>query len=230
MRPVFDPTRAPIIGIDRHLPAVGPERLRAEALRARFGDSRAWEPEAVLERRFVDRPATPASVLIPILRRNPSSVLFTRRNADLSDHPGQISFPGGRAEPGDRDAVETALREAEEEIGLLRSKVEVLGTLPRYVTGTGFVVDPVVALVDADVDLSPDAGEVAEIFEVPLEVLMTPAHHHRHQLDLDGVQREFLSMPWDADAGGLPLGPAASHFIWGATAGMLRNLYRFLAA
>jgi 8-oxo-dGTP pyrophosphatase MutT (NUDIX family) len=230
MRPVFDPTRAPIISIDRHLPAVHADRLRSDALRARFADPRDWQPEALVERRFADRPATPASVLIPILRRDPASVLFTRRTADLSDHPGQISFPGGRAEPEDRDAVETALREAEEEIGLPRSKVEVLGTLPRYVTGTGFIVDPVVALVDTDLDLSPDAREVAEIFEVPLGFLMTPAHHHRHEFEFDGVRREFLSMPWDAASAGLPPGTPATHFIWGATAGMLRNLYRFLAA
>ena len=229
MRPVFDPARVPIIAVDRHLPPVAPERLVANALRARFSESRPWQPEVVAERRFVDRPATPASVLIPIVGGPVPGVLFTRRTADLSDHPGQISFPGGRAEPQDGDAVETALREAEEEIGLKRSQVEVLGRLPTYATGTGFLVEPVVALVAPDPELDPDIREVAEIFEVPLGYLMTPAHHHRHEVEFDGVRREFVSIPWN---GGAPIesAAAASHFIWGATAGMLRNLYRFLAA
>jgi 8-oxo-dGTP pyrophosphatase MutT (NUDIX family) len=229
MRPVFDPARVPIIAVDRHLPPVAPERLLVEALRRRFEQPPAWEPEASVERRIAQRAPTPASVLIPIVRREPISVLFTRRTVDLPHHPGQISFPGGRAEPQDGNPVETALREAEEEIGLHRGQVEVLGVLPTYATGTGFLVEPVVALVDSNPDLDADAREVAEIFEVPLQFLMTPSHHRRHAIELDGTRREFVSIPWN---GGAPVDDPedASHFIWGATAGMLRNLYRFLAA
>ncbi|MCU0773393.1 MAG: CoA pyrophosphatase [Ideonella sp.] len=230
MRPVFDPTLVPVIAVDRHLPPVAPERLLAQALRERFAAPPTWQPEVLSDRRLADRPPTAASVLIPLVRREPLCVLLTRRTADLTDHPGQISFPGGRAEPEDRGPVETALREAEEEIGLDRSRVEVLGVLPRYRTATGFVVDPVVALVESDLALAPDAREVAEVFEVPLPFLMTPAHHHRHAVEFDGVRREFFSMPWDATRGAVAAEGAASHFIWGATASMLRNLYRFLSA
>jgi len=154
-------------------------------------------------------------------------VLLTRRTDHLRDHAGQISFPGGRAETHDEDAVATALREAEEEVGLARSHVDVIGALPHYTTVTGFIVTPVVALVQPGLDLALDPFEVAEAFEVPLAFLMNPAHHQRHAFDLGGAQRRFLSMPWvAAGADGSP----RQYFIWGATAAMLRNLYGFLSA
>ena len=154
-------------------------------------------------------------------------VLLTQRTGHLSAHPSQISFPGGRAEPEDADSTATALREANEEIGLDASEVEVLGQLPPYTTGTGFVVTPVVGLVRAGVSLTADPFEVAEVFEVPLAWLMDPSHHQRHAVEIGGQQREFLSIPWQGfDATGQP----RRYFIWGATAAMLRNLYRFLVA
>jgi 8-oxo-dGTP pyrophosphatase MutT (NUDIX family) len=154
-------------------------------------------------------------------------VLLTRRTEHLNEHAGQISFPGGKAEPHDVDAVAAALRETEEEIGLPASHVEVIGRLPIYTTITRFVVTPVVGLVKPPFELALDAFEVAEAFEVPLQFLMTPAHHHRHVFEFDGHSRQFLSMPWQGiDAAGQP----REYFIWGATAAMLRNLYRFLVA
>jgi 8-oxo-dGTP pyrophosphatase MutT (NUDIX family) len=149
-------------------------------------------------------------------------VLLTERTAHLTTHSGQVAFPGGKRDDTDTDAADTALREAEEEIGLQRSAAEVIGTMPTYTTGTMFIVTPVVALVDPRHTLRVNPHEVADAFEVPLEFLMNPAHHHRHRLEFSGTQREWFSMPYHD-------GPH-ERFIWGATAGMLRNLYRFLSA
>jgi 8-oxo-dGTP pyrophosphatase MutT (NUDIX family) len=154
-------------------------------------------------------------------------VLLTQRTDHLNDHPGQISFAGGRVEPTDADAAATALREAHEEIGLEAPFVDVLGAMPTYTTGTGFIVTPIAALISPGFTVTPDPFEVADVFEVPLAFLMNPANHRRHAVEVNGAKREFLSMPWDGhDAQGQP----RRYFIWGATAAMLRNLYRFLAA
>jgi 8-oxo-dGTP pyrophosphatase MutT (NUDIX family) len=221
----FNPQEMPILGIDDHLPPIRPEELRADALRRRFQSPPSWAPEIAVERRFSDRGPTRASVLVPLVQHDEVTVLLTQRTDHLNDHPGQISFPGGRAEPEDADAIATALREAEEEVGLHARHIEVLGTLPTYTTGTGFVVTPVVALIEPPFSVEADPFEVAEVFEVPLAFLMQPANHRRHGIDFGGVQREFFSMPWaTADA------PPRQYFIWGATAAMLRNFYRFLAA
>lgn len=217
----------PIVGIDRHLPAVHAAQLSAAAVRRRFAAPPAWRPETVVEKRFVNRGPTAASVLVPLVLRETLTVLLTQRTDHLSDHAGQISFPGGRVEPDDADATATALREAHEEIGLTSQHVDVLGCLPEYTTGTGFVVTPVVALVHPGFALQPDPNEVAEVFEVPLMHLMDPANHRRHVVEVAGASREFLSMPWDGcNAQGEP----RRYFIWGATASMLRNLYRFFSA
>jgi 8-oxo-dGTP pyrophosphatase MutT (NUDIX family) len=119
------------------------------------------------------------------------------------------------------------LREAPEEIGHARDYVDVLGSLPTYTTGTGFIVTPVVALLRPGFTIQADPFEVAEVFEVPLAFLMSPANHRRHSVEVGGVRREFLSMPWTGVAAD---GRPRQYFIWGATAAMLRNLYRFLAA
>ena len=133
-----------------------------------------------------------------------------------------MAFPGGKRDETDADEAETALREAEEEIGLERGRAEVLGRMPTYTTGTQFIVTPVVALVQPDYRLTLNPHEVADAFEVPLEYLMNPAHHRRHAIVFNGARREWFSMPYE-DAG-------IERFIWGATAAMLRNLYRFLAS
>ncbi|MEP6739101.1 MAG: CoA pyrophosphatase [Caldimonas sp.] len=223
----FKPEDLPVLGSDSHLPAVPAASLAPASLRLRFATPPAWEPEIKVERRFIERASAHASVLVAIVLRAELTVLLTQRTDHLNDHPSQISFPGGRAENDDADAVATALREAREEIGLEASEVEVLGSLPTYTTGTGFIVTPVVGLVRLGFTMRPDPFEVAEVFEAPLAWLMDPANHQRHAVEIDGVQREFLSIPWQGvDANGQP----RRYFIWGATAAMLRNLYRFLAA
>ncbi|HMQ71513.1 MAG TPA: CoA pyrophosphatase [Rubrivivax sp.] len=225
----FDPRAIPVAGTDAHLPAVPAERLQPDPLRRRFADRSPWTPEWPGDNARLDiaRGPTPAAVLVPLVQRPEGlRVLLTERTAHLRDHAGQVSFPGGRVDPGDAHAVDTALREAEEEIGLARRQVEVLGELPVYATVTNFQVTPVVALVEPPSVLTLDAFEVAEAFEVPLEFLMTPAHHRRHEFEFNGLPRRFLSMPWH----GAPDAAATlrEYFIWGATAAMLRNLYRFL--
>jgi 8-oxo-dGTP pyrophosphatase MutT (NUDIX family) len=229
----FNPQELPVIGIDDHLPDVPRDRMHPEALRARFAQPPAWQPEVVAEHRFTQRTPTHASVLVPLVQRDELMVLLTQRTDHLTDHPGQISFPGGRAEPTDADATATALREAQEEIGLEPRFVDVLGSMPTYTTGTGFIVTPVIALIDPGFTVTADPFEVAEVFEVPLSFLMNPAKHRRHAVDVTGstnvssVRREFFSMPWEGvGANGLP----RRYFVWGATAAMLRNLYGFLAA
>jgi 8-oxo-dGTP pyrophosphatase MutT (NUDIX family) len=220
--PHFDPRRVPVTGIDAHLPAVARELLTPQALRGRFVHPPAWQPELWAERSFTDRLPARASVLVPVVMRERPTVLLTERTTHLSTHSGQVAFPGGKRDETDRDEAHTALREAQEEVGLDPSQVEVLGTLPTYTTGTRFIITPVVALISPAHHLTLNAHEVASAFEVPLEFLMNPAHHHRHLLDVEGVRREWFSMPY--------MDGATERFIWGATAGMLRNFYRFLAA
>ena len=220
--PNFDPRKFPIASVDSHLPPVAASALQPSALQRRFTAPPVWTPEVLAEIRFSEQAPLHASVLVPLVMREHPSVLLTERTKHLSTHAGQISFPGGKADAGDADAVATALREAQEEIGLDPAYVQVLGTLPHYVTGSAFIITPVVALVHTGFALRPNAHEVADIFEVPLEFLMNPAHHRRHVLEAQGLRREWFSMPYQD-------GPI-ERFIWGATAGMLRNFYRMLTA
>lgn len=219
----FDPEQAPIVGVAGE-PAIAVDRLAVERLRAAFAAPRAWRPEVSDESRMprLRSGATgpvPASVLIPIVARAEGlTVLLTERTAHLHVHAGQVSFPGGSVEHGDVDAIDTALRESEEEIGLDRRHVEVIGRLPDYPTVTGFMVAPIVALVFPPFDLALDDFEVAEAFEVPLAFLMNPGHHERREIVFSEGVRHFTAMPH------------GEHFIWGATAAMLRNLYHFLYA
>lgn len=219
-QPPFDPQQLPVEAIAGEA-AVAPERLAPAWLRRRFAAPPAWTPEGH-ERALpgrAGRAPTPASVLIPLVQRaHGLTVLLTQRTADLTDHPGQISFPGGRAEVYDRDAIDTALRESEEEIGLARRHVEILGTLPLYLTGTGYCVTPVVGLVRPPFEVTADPSEVAAIFEVPLAFLMDGSHHQRLSVTLADGRRTFYAMPYEG------------YYIWGATAGMLRNLFHFLRA
>jgi len=220
--PHFDPRTVPVVGVDAHLPPVPLAAQTPQALRARFARPPQWQPEVRVEGRFADRSPAQAAVLVPLVQRDELTVLLTQRTQHLSTHSGQVAFPGGKQDPEDRDAVATALREAYEEVGLEAGQTEVLGSLPVYETGTAFIVTPVVALVQPDVVLKPNPYEVAQVFEVPLRFLLDPAHHQRHRLQWQGMEREWWSMPYD-DAG-------HERYIWGATAGMLRNFYRFMVA
>jgi 8-oxo-dGTP pyrophosphatase MutT (NUDIX family) len=220
--PNFDPRAVPVIGIDTHLPAVAREALAPAALRARFRDPPNWEPEIWSERKFAEREPAQAAVLVAVVMRERPTVLLTERTTHLSTHSGQVAFAGGKRDATDTDAVHTALREAQEEIGLAPELVEVIGQMPTYTTGTRFVITPVVGLVSPDHRLALNAFEVADAFEVPLEFLMNPAHHHRHALDWANARREWFSIPY--------MDGTTERFIWGATAAMLRNFYRFLAA
>jgi len=146
------------------------------------------------------------------MREAGPTVLLTQRTDHLHHHPGQISFAGRRVEQHDESPLETALRETEEEIGLARRHVEVIGRLPEYRTVTGFAICPVVGLVCPPFELELDDFEVAEVFEVPLGFLLEPANRQRHRIEYQGVMREYFAMPWQG------------RFIWGATAGMLVSL------
>lgn len=220
--PNFDPRQVPVERVDSHLPMVPLASLQPLALRQRFASPPVWQPEVLAEKRFVDRVPLHASVLLPIVMREQPTVLLTLRTMHLSTHSGQIAFPGGKAEEADTDVSATALRETQEEIGLDSALVQILGVLPHYVTGSAFIITPVVGLVQTGFTLNPNHHEVADVFEVPLEFLMNPAHHQRHVFEWEGVRREWFSMPYQDQA--------TQRFIWGATAGMLRNFYRLLSA
>ncbi len=164
-----------------------------------------------------EKDLTPAAVLVPlVIRGGGLTTLFTQRTEHLLHHAGQISFPGGHAEPGDATAEETALRETEEEVGMARAHITTIGRLNQYVTRTGFSITPVVALVTPPFDINPDADEVDAVFEVPLDFLLDPTNHQRHRREFKGQIREFYAMPYE------------DYYIWGATAGMLVNLYEVL--
>ena len=157
-------------------------------------------------------PITPAAVLVAVIERAGTlSVLLTRRAEQLARHAGQISFPGGRADPGDGTPQRTALREAEEEVGLPAARVEIAGRLDDYLVGTGYRITPVVGLVSEPPALEADRREVAEIFEVPLPFVMEPANYRRDRLTVGGVDRRFYVLPYGA------------YHIWGATAAILVN-------
>lgn len=159
----------------------------------------------------------PAAVLVPIIARPEGlTVLLTQRPETMPTHAGQIAFPGGKMDEGDATPVETALREAEEEVGLHRRHVDVVGFLDSYQTGTSFRIVPVVSIVAPTFTLNIDPREVVDAFEVPFEFLMDSANHRRDHRQYNGVIRHFYAMPY------------GERYIWGATAGMLRNLYERL--
>ncbi|CAM4320451.1 CoA pyrophosphatase [Bordetella pseudohinzii] len=223
IRPNFDPKDQPWQVADGGLLRVNPELLTPDALRGALRPAREWtlDPLGMEKDRYPGREGPPvlAAVLIPmVMRPEGVRVMLTQRAAHLHDHAGQISFPGGRVELVDPTPVDTALREAQEETGLPQDRVEVLNSMPEYLTSTGFSITPVVSLVRPDFAPAPDVFEVADIFEVPLDFLMDPSNHRLYEARLpDGRVRRYYAIPW------------GERFIWGATAGMLRNLYKSLA-
>lgn len=218
----FDPASQPWQPADQGLTAVPQRLLVPELLRDVLTQEEAWpqDPLGPTEYRHPGREGPPvkAAVLIPLVARPEGvSVMLTQRTAHLYDHAGQISFPGGRVETCDGTPVATALRETQEETGLEAGYVEILGAMPEYVTSTGFAITPVLALVRPGFTLAPDVFEVADIFEVPLAFLTNPANHRLYRGPLPGGrQRCYYAMLWQ------------KYFIWGATAGILRNLYHAL--
>ena len=227
VRPAFDPETFTLIPSLGTLPAVPASRLSAASLRERFRNAAqiSWVADRAGDERVYGDTLRAAAVLIGLMDRPTGlTVLLTHRAAHLTDHAGQISFPGGRCDPEDRDVTDTALREAWEEVALMRERIEPLGVLPNYLTATAYAVSPVVALVHPPFDLRPSLREVSEMFEVPLAFLMDPAHHEIRQMGDGEHSRRVFAMPYPREGGN------GVHFIWGATAGMLRNLYRFLIA
>ena len=226
--PGFDAQAIPIHEVCSNQRKVPIEHLEPASLRTRFQTPPDWQPEITDENRHViasdiiaKRNAagkvTKAAVLIPlVLKEDGLWVLLTQRTNHLRDHAGQISFPGGRMDSEDQSPHETALRESEEEIGLDRKRVEIIGHLPQYLTVSGYSVTPVVGLVQAQAEYVLDEFEVADVFEVPLRFLLDPTNHQVRVWQSDQGGRRFYSMPYE------------NRFIWGATAGMLRNLYHLL--
>ncbi len=159
------------------------------------------------------KPLIPAAVLVPlVVHEDGLNVMLTKRTDHLNNHGGQISFPGGRVDDSDRDALHTALRETEEEVGLHSKDIEIIGELDEYIVGTGYLVNPIIGVIEPPFELTLHEGEVAEVFEVPLEFLITPENMKRHAREFEGIKRHYFAITW------------GEYFIWGATAGMLRNL------
>jgi 8-oxo-dGTP pyrophosphatase MutT (NUDIX family) len=222
--PSFEPQTQPWVLGSNHMGLVPATILDAHFLRSTF--SRPWQTELDLPPetriRFQGQADhwVEAAVLVPfILRDTGITVMLTKRTAHLHDHAGQVSFPGGRVETFDVNPHATAIRETVEETGLPAHYIDIVGQLPLYRTGTGFNITPVAALIKPGFTLQPDAFEVAEVFEVPLDFLTDPKNYRLHTAQLsDGSTRQYYSVPFQ------------DFFIWGATAAMLRGTYQILAA
>jgi 8-oxo-dGTP pyrophosphatase MutT (NUDIX family) len=209
----FPPGQSPRLTAQDFATRAAPRLVPVDAAGDAFEDETSGD-HRLDARPFIVDPSNirPAAVLIPIVARDEATLLLTERSHALAVHAGQIAFPGGRIEAGETP-LDAALREAHEEIGLAPELVSPLGRLGPYLTGTGFRVTPIVALVESDYRLRLNPVEVAAAFEVPLAFLMDPAHHEMRTRELRGRTRHFYAMPWQG------------HEIWGATAGMIRLLY-----
>jgi 8-oxo-dGTP pyrophosphatase MutT (NUDIX family) len=184
-----------------------------EELTEQQGDHQVAKDMAAV---LADKPFRPAAVLMPVVAHAVPTFLLTQRASNLATHSGQIAFPGGRIDEGDRDPADAAMREAMEEIGLAREFITPLGYLEPYLSGTGFRIVPVVALVRPGFALKLNPSEVVAAFEVPFDFLMSPHNHLRHNREWRGLIRSYYAMPY------------GEHYIWGATAGMIRRLYERL--
>ncbi len=195
-------------------------RAKLDPLDAVAAESARTRSDNDLNPDWDNHPETrPAAVLAPIIKRPTGwTMLFTERSVETPAHPGQISFPGGRVHASDRSAVDTALRETFEEVGIERRFIEPIGAWDRYDTITGFRVTPIVGLVEPGFELTLDPREVASVFEAPLDFLMNPANHEKREAQWQGRTRYYYAMPY------------GDHFIWGATAGMIRALWERLYA
>ncbi|MFC3339344.1 CoA pyrophosphatase [Paracandidimonas soli] len=223
-RPGFDPRLQPVVPLSPGT-ILPQDALSEDFIRRAFRQGGSWQVEPLLAELFdahgLRQPGlVHAAVFMPLVQRlDGLHVLFTRRATHLSDHAGQISFPGGRIEASDRDPIAAAIRETQEEVGIDPVYLDFIGTQPSMLTSTGFTMTPIVGAIRPGFSMRPDPSEVAEVFEVPLSVLMDPARHSLHRAALpDGTDRLYFSMLWE------------EHFIWGATAALIRNFYRFLQA
>lgn len=222
--PGFDPQVQPIVP-SKVLQPLSQASLQLDFICSAFDHPVEWEVEPVFTDSFqadaLDAQGViHAAVFFPLVQR-PSGlhVLFTRRASHLYDHAGQISFPGGRIEPSDHDAIAAALRETYEEIGVTPDFIRLIGTQPGFLTSTGFTMKPIIGLIRPGFTITPDTTEVAEVFEVPLSILMDTGLHRLHEAQLPGGgHRFYFSISWK------------SYFIWGATAALIRNFYHYLAA
>lgn len=220
----FDPQSQPVVP-SQPLAALKPGSMSLDFIAAAFNRSVSWEVEPLFRASFKRPGMVPegmrrAAVFMPLVVRGEQlNVLFTRRAAHLYDHAGQICFPGGRIEASDKDAVAAALRETHEEIGVAPEYIRLFGTQPGYVTTTRFAMTPVIGQLKPGFTVTPDASEVAEVFEVPLSVLMDPQQHRLHHVSSASEPGHYyFSISWN------------SYFIWGATAAVIRNFYHYLAA
>lgn len=223
--PGFDPQMQPILPLPEILLPLSNAAIQLDFIREAFNSHIDWKVEPVFTESFQADSLdligiVHAAVFMPLVQRPDGlHLLLTRRASHLYDHAGQICFPGGRIETTDHDAVAAALRETREEIGVAPEYIQLLGSQPGFLTSTRFTMKPIIGHVLPGFIVRPDLTEVAEVFEVPLSFLMDPAHHFLHRAHLpDGGHRFYFSMPWN------------EHFIWGATAALIRNFYHFLAA
>ncbi|MBK8324426.1 MAG: CoA pyrophosphatase [Betaproteobacteria bacterium] len=210
-------TRAVLTRIEPVFPVLGPGEIRRRLALRPAVETLLTADDIEKQREAAANPSlTQAAVLLLVVNRPGGAVVvFTQRTADLADHAGQISFPGGRAQ-ADEEPARTALREAQEEVGIDPDAIEVLGELPDYHTSTGYRVRPVVGWAEPPVAYSPDPREVADVFEVPLAFLLDEANHRHESAYYRGRLRKYWAMPW------------RGRFIWGATAGMLVTFQRIV--